>query len=114
MKTDDKKLSESPPPLWIPGWAIPVYFELSNPNGTDALQKAILGLMRAGSPRVVGSLARELCIQEEIVESALKHLAEADFIFPSKDADLWELSQDKKNEEAMPYADSGRVDGDGR
>ena len=77
MNTQDKVITKAPPVLWMPGWAIRIYAEVHFSDGTDALQKAILGLMRAQVPGVVGSLARELCFQENIVESALKKLWES-------------------------------------
>jgi hypothetical protein len=89
MNTKDKEAKKSPPVLWIPGWAIRIYAEVHCPDGNDALQKAILGLMRAGVPGVVGSLSRELCFQESIVESALKLLSVSKYITPGPDGESW-------------------------
>lgn len=89
MNTQDKVITKAPPVLWMPGWAIRIYAEVHFSDGTDALQKAILGLMRAQVPGVVGSLARELCFQENIVESALKKLWESKLISPGSDGESW-------------------------
>lgn len=68
------------PMLWMPGWAIRIHVTIKLSDGADALQKAILGLMKAGTPGLPGSLANELCLGENIVESAMKSLSEQGWI----------------------------------
>lgn len=68
------------PTLWAPGWALRVYVSIKLSDGADALQKAILGLMKIKVPGLPGSLANELCLEETIVESAMKSLAEQGWI----------------------------------
>jgi len=80
MKTQESKIDGEQPILWSPGWAVRVYVEIKNTNGTDALQKVILGLMHAGISGLAGSLANEICLEETIVESALKTLHSDDWI----------------------------------
>lgn len=72
--------AEQEPTLWAPGWAIRVYVSMKLIDGADALQKAILGLMKVGVPGLPGSLANELCLEEDIVESAIRSLAEQNWI----------------------------------
>jgi hypothetical protein len=76
---NEESLSPLQPPkpeLRIPGWEVRVYVETSSSHGRNALEKAILGLIKAGVPGVSGSLARELSIQENVVEVALDLLEE--------------------------------------
>jgi hypothetical protein len=49
-------------------------------DGADALQKAILGLMKVGVTGLPSSLANELCLEETIVDSAMKSLVEQRWI----------------------------------
>lgn len=99
MNMQDKEITKAPPVLWMPGWAIRIYAELHCPEGNDALQKAIIGLMRAGVPGLVGSLSRELCFQESIVESALKKLFMSKHITPSSDGESWVPSEENDSAE---------------
>jgi hypothetical protein len=79
MEPNESKTTKEPT-LWVPGWAIRIHVTIKLSDGADALQKAILGLIKAGTPGLPGSLANELCLEENIVESAMKSLADQDWI----------------------------------
>ena len=87
--TSKSESTDAPPILWIPGWAVPVYLELEVEDGSDALQRAILGLMQAGVPGLAGSLASQLCLEETIVESVLKTLGDGEWIRWNQAEEMW-------------------------